>query len=111
MKTRKIHIALSRLLLICFIAGQFMVYGHQHAVYLTPVKAQLVTKNLHGEKVTEKCTLCDVMHHNAMVMGSNVFANPDLAYKHVFEVCKYTFKSFSLILSCGRAPPVANYSV
>ncbi|HEY2582279.1 MAG TPA: hypothetical protein VGI43_10735 [Mucilaginibacter sp.] len=111
MKTRKNHIICSWILLVCFIGGQFMIYTHQHYAAQTNGKIYNLTKNISKQTVKEKCYLCDVMHHNSMVITSQVFSNPTVVIGHAFKKFEYDFKSIQLILSCGRAPPSSNFLV
>jgi len=107
LKKSKYHIACSRILLICFIAGQYMIYAHQHNIGYSTDKIYNVSKNIPHQTVTEKCYLCDVMHHNAMVASHQVYFNPSVVAGHVFKSFQYSFTSIQLILSCGRAPPLS----
>lgn len=105
-KKNRLHIVFAWLLLVCFVAGQYMVYSHQH----TLIKG--ITKHSHlaqGEQtVKEKCLLCDAMHHtDALVVSNNTFLIPLATSDHVFKAGDYDFVSIALILSAGRAPPVA----
>jgi len=86
-----------------------MVYAHQHVVASSGSGSNPVAKNVNHTAVHEKCSLCDVMHHNAMVASSHVFFNPVFVSGHVFESVSYSFKSIQLILSGGRAPPSSSY--
>jgi hypothetical protein len=109
LKNRKFHIVCARILLICFIAGQYMVYAHQHLVYKNSGKSYDICKHQPRETVTEKCSICDAMHHTSMVNHATIFFNELTAIGHVFKTFDYNFKSISLINSGGRAPPVLNY--
>jgi hypothetical protein len=109
LKRRKYHIIFSRILLICFVAGQYMVYAHQHNVVKSAAKSSGILKNIPHQTVSEKCYLCDVMHHNAMVTNTQVYLNPVAVAGHVFKNVAYSFTSIQLILSGGRAPPMLNY--
>jgi hypothetical protein len=110
LKNNKYHIISSWILLICFVAGQYMIYAHQHNVSKSTVKICNIPKNLTQQTVKEKCGLCDVMHHNSMVITNQVYLNPVTIAVHVFTQVQYSFTSISLILSGGRAPPSPNYS-
>jgi len=104
-KKSKQRIFLSRLLLIVFAAGQIIVYSHQHNT-----NAAFITKAAHQssrQHISEKCQLCDAMHHNQVVLGSQAFAPAAAASFQLFTVGSYAFVSVSLILSPGRAPPVS----
>lgn len=104
-KKNRLHIVFAWLLLICFVAGQYMVYSHQHAL----IKG--ITKHNHlaegRQTVKEKCLMCDAMHHTDAVAVSNTsFLIPLVTSDHVFKPGDYDFISIALILSAGRAPPV-----
>jgi hypothetical protein len=109
LKGRKYHIIFSRILLVCFIAGQYMVHAHQHNIVKNTGKSFAIPKNIPHQTVSEKCYLCDVMHHNAMVTNTQVYLNPVKVVGHVFKNVAYSFTSIQLILSGGRAPPLSNY--
>lgn len=111
LKKGKYHIICSWILLVCFIAGQYMVYTHQHKVAKNTCKPAFVAKNIPQQTVAEKCYLCDVMHHNVMVNTQKVYFNPAIGAIHVFKSVAYNFTSIQLILSGGRAPPTSNYLV
>jgi hypothetical protein len=108
LKTSKYHIIHSWILLICFVAGQYMVYAHQHNLTIGASKTYSISKNLSQQTVKEKCYLCDAMHHNFMVMAAHIYFNPVTIAGHVFKSVPYSFKSIQLILSSGRAPPISN---
>ncbi|MDB5009180.1 MAG: hypothetical protein JWP45_3573 [Mucilaginibacter sp.] len=82
-----------------------MVYAHQHAINTIVVKTHIL-KNVSQQTLTENCSLCDVMHHNAMVTNSQVYFNPLKVIAHVYKSFEYSFTSIQLILSGGRAPPI-----
>jgi len=109
LKRNKYHIICSRILLICFIAGQYMVFAHQHNISQGIPKVYALSKNIQQQTVKEKCYLCDVMHHNAMVTASNVYVNDVTVAGHFFKSAEYSFTSIQLILSGGRAPPASIY--
>ncbi|MCR8557485.1 hypothetical protein KXD93_07525 [Mucilaginibacter sp. BJC16-A38] len=111
MKTNKRHIIHAWILLICFIAGQYMVYSHQHKLIKETEQSYSANKPQPHQTVSEKCQLCDAMHHNSMVITSNVTVSPISVTDHVYKSPVYNFTSLALILSGGRAPPCANYSV
>jgi len=108
LKTGKYHIFSAWILLVCFIAGQYMVYAHQHYLNKPGTVYHITSKDV-KETVKEKCSFCDAMHCNAMVKANGIFFNPDFVSTYTFKPFKYSFKSLSLILSCGRAPPFANF--
>ncbi|WP_139160034.1 hypothetical protein [Mucilaginibacter sp. NFR10] len=105
MKKNRLHIVFAWLLLVCFAAGQYMVYSHQHAL----IKG--ITKHSHtavGQPtVKEKCLLCDAMHHtDAVAVSNSSFFIPLVTSDHFFKTGDYNFVSLALILAAGRAPPV-----
>ncbi|MGZ3777257.1 MAG: hypothetical protein ACXVI9_06600 [Mucilaginibacter sp.] len=101
MKKGKRHIFYAFTLLICFAAGQWAVYAHQHKT-----RAH-VTRAAHSTVLTEKCQLCDAMHHNSMIQHSPTVFNAKVVTDHVYKQCTYDFVSIALILSAGRAPPIS----
>jgi hypothetical protein len=108
LKNRKYHIICARILLICFIAGQYMVYAHQHLNLNTATKSYNSSKQQPRETVTEKCSICDAMHNNNMVNNTGVYFSVLSAIGHVFKSFDYNFKNISLIIAGGRAPPFSN---
>jgi len=79
-----------------------MVYAHQHLVkYKTHQTAQNQTT------VSEKCQICDAMHHTSMTLADNHYFIPTVSSDHVYKQGKYAFISISLVLSAGRSPPVS----
>jgi hypothetical protein len=110
LKSYKFHIICSRILLFCFVAGQVMLYAHQHSIDRVSAAPHSISKSVPQQTVQEKCSLCDVMHHNAMVAADSVYFNPVKVISHVFEQVRYSFESIQLILSGGRAPPASDYN-
>lgn len=104
LKKSNYQVFCSRLLLILFVAGQVILYSHQHKFNNTRSHFKHHTAQ---QTVTEKCQLCDAMHHNTMVVGSHYYAVPVVVSHYDYKAVTYTFVSLSLILSTGRAPPVS----
>jgi hypothetical protein len=104
LKSVKLHIIFSWILLLCFVAGQYMVYAHQHHA---KIHAVVVNKKPFPPTVKERCDLCDAMHHNVMLPG----VQPQLpviysmSYFH-FVASEQGFVPIGLVLASGRAPPV-----
>ncbi|HEY0244825.1 MAG TPA: hypothetical protein VGC01_04625 [Mucilaginibacter sp.] len=111
MKKNKFNIFCAWTLLICFIAGQYMVYVHQHTILQKSASVYRVAKNHPKPAVTmqEKCYMCDAMHHAAITADQLVYFNPILPTAHIYSVGDYDFVSIALLLSAGRAPPVCAY--
>ena len=86
-----------------------MVYAHQHNLEAVSGKVHITSRFQPQQTVKEKCQLCDVMHHNAMVVATQHYFNPVKVIGHVFKRCEYSFTSIQLILSGGRAPPAPGY--
>jgi glycerol-3-phosphate dehydrogenase len=107
-KKNKLNIIYSWLLLVCFVAGQYMVYSHQHQLLKSISKTASLTNNDHSPQTTvkEKCDMCDAMHHTFAVIDTLLYATPQQAVIQVFKPCNYDFVSISLVLAAGRAPPV-----
>jgi hypothetical protein len=99
-------------LLICFVAGQYMVYAHQHNILKKAGITFNVSKNQPRPAITvqEKCYMCDAMHHNAMEITHAVYYSPVVVTSHVYKTGDYNFISIALVLSAGRAPPVTAIS-
>jgi hypothetical protein len=93
----------SRLLLIIFIAGQIILYGHQHGSNGSPIKAH----NSSQQTITEKCQLCDAMHFNHSVLHQQVHVAPAPTATPVYIHFAYKFISLVLVRSGGRSPPIS----
>ena len=108
MKKNKLNIIYSWLLLVCFVAGQYMVYSHQHQLVKGISKTASLTNNNQQQQTTvkEKCDMCDAMHHTFAVIDTPLYTTPQQAVMHVFKPGNYDFVSISLVLAAGRAPPV-----
>ena len=104
LKQNKYHILFARLLLVIFVAGQIVLYGHQH-------KVNTVLNKVHSrssqQTITEKCQLCDAMHFNSMVINVHLHVAQVAVSHYDYKAVTYTFVSLSLILSTGRAPPLS----
>lgn len=111
MKVNKYHIIRSWILLICFITGQYMVYAHQHKLIQGAKQTYSAKQQQQKQILTEKCQLCDAMHHNSMVIAGALNFTPVVVTGYVYKSPEYKFTSLALILSGGRAPPFANYSI
>lgn len=105
MKRKKLNIVYSWLLLICFIAGQYMVYTHQHLFTKVIVKTSCKSQEHLPQTVKETCYMCDAMHHQAAVIDAPFHFTPQVAVMHFFKPCNYNFVSIGLVLAAGRAPP------
>jgi hypothetical protein len=102
LKKSKRHIIYTWIVLVCFAAGQVMVSAHQHLVkYNTHQTAQ------NQQTVTEKCQLCDVMHHSSMTIAEHHYFIPLTSSDYFYTPGKYNFVNIALILASGRAPPLS----
>ncbi|WP_158557122.1 hypothetical protein [Mucilaginibacter conchicola] len=100
------HIICAWALLFCFVAGQYMVYAHQHNA--NRHLHQLCIDSKHHTKaqiLTEKCEVCDSMHHDFMELVKPQFAVYFTKATRVYTFQQYNFASIGLILASGRAPP------
>ena len=102
LKRAKRHIIYTWIVLFCFAAWQVMICAHQHLV-----KYSTHQTSTNQQTVTEKCQLCDAMHHNSMMIDHHHYFNPVVSADHFYTPGKYDFVSIALILSSGRAPPVS----
>jgi hypothetical protein len=85
-----------------------MVYAHQH--YINKNAHSLVchsAKSSSQPTVSEKCPLCDSMHHVNMEMANHISYHMVDSADFIFKTFEYDFISIALILSPGRAPPIA----
>jgi hypothetical protein len=57
--------------------------------------------------ISEKCQLCDAMHHSNISQNTHIYFVPLSTSEHIYKPGQYDFISISLILSSGRAPPVS----
>jgi hypothetical protein len=104
-KKNKVNIIYSWLLLICFIAGQYMVYTHQHHSLKGVLKTVSVKSPHSPQTIKEKCDMCDAMHHNFVLVDNALYPTHQPVAIHLFKACNYDFISYSLVLAAGRAPP------
>ncbi|HEY8930275.1 MAG TPA: DUF2946 family protein [Mucilaginibacter sp.] len=111
MKKNKFHIVNAWILLICFVAGQYMVYVHQHKMVKLSSQISLTHQQQAKQVLTEKCQLCDAMHHSGMTIPTQAVFAPVAASDYFYKFPVYTFTSISLILAGGRAPPAAGLFV
>ncbi len=85
-----------------------MVYAHQHyinkgahtTVCHSPSKSAQPT-------VSEKCAVCDSMHHINMELVNHISYPKVAATTFTYKTLQYQSKSISLILASGRGPPTA----
>jgi hypothetical protein len=105
LKKNKRHIIYTWIVLICFVAGQTMVSAHQHHTGYAVHNIHHTPQN--QQTVTEKCQLCDAMHHNSMLLTDSQHFTPAIATVHFYTPGQYDFVSIALILSSGRAPPIS----
>lgn len=107
MKKSKANIFYSWLILFSFIAGQGMLFAHQHKIAAGHNhKTNQLANNKAGTTVQEKCSLCDAMHHTNAVVEYFVYYSPNIVTKHFYKAYNYNFISIALVLAAGRAPPV-----
>jgi hypothetical protein len=112
LKKNKVNVFCAWILLLCFVAGQYMVGIHQHNALLKSQVTYSQSKHLPGavHTIQEKCYFCDAMHHNAMDIAHQTYFCPAVVTGHVYKAGDYNFVSIALILSAGRAPPVTALS-
>jgi hypothetical protein len=104
-KATKRHIIYAWIIMFCFTAGQWAMYAHYHKV--SKAVSHILAHSHAKTTLSEKCQLCDAMHNTKMVQGDHNFAMPVVAAMHFYKPGNYDFVSIGLILSSGRAPPVA----
>lgn len=92
-------------------AGQYMVYAHQHRLMHSEKQTFWAKKPQPRQTLAEKCQLCDAMHHNSIVTGGHLHFNSIPVSDCIYISPVYNFTSLALILSGGRAPPSITFSV
>ena len=87
-----------------------MVYAHQHYINKNAHASASAchSKGSSQPTVSEKCALCDSMHHVNMEIANHTSYDTIASTNFVFKPFEYEFISIALILSPGRAPPVAS---
>ena len=112
LKKNKYTIFCAWVLLTCFVAGQYMMYVHQHYSLQKTGISTSFSKNQPKPVATvqEKCYMCDAMHHNAVILSQNMYFNPVVVTMHIFKTGDYNFISIALVLAAGRAPPLNSFS-
>ncbi|MEO6849011.1 MAG: hypothetical protein ABI203_09280 [Mucilaginibacter sp.] len=105
MKKNTRHIIYAWIVLFCFVAGQTMVYAHQHLNSSGSFSVHKASQT--HPVVSEKCQLCDAMHHNSMLINDHQHFSPIVAHHHFYTPGQYNFVSVALILSAGRSPPIS----
>ncbi|RKR81178.1 hypothetical protein BDD43_1322 [Mucilaginibacter gracilis] len=107
MNRNKNHIRFAWLVLVCFIAGQTMVYSHQHFNRYRSSSVNSVKVPQPAQTVTDSCSICDMMHHTQMaILGTSVL-NPVVTICETIYTKQHNYKGIALILSAGRSPPTA----
>jgi len=82
-----------------------MVYAHQHYVNKNSHSITNAKGPAHAS-LSEKCSVCDSMHHVAMNLTAQVNYTHVAVSAFIYKTYQYNFKRIALILSPGRAPPV-----
>jgi hypothetical protein len=96
------------MLLLCFVAGQYVVYTHTHSAGTGSNKSTYHSPQTQPKQtVTENCQLCDAMHHNSMAISTPAVFAPVVVSSYFYKAITHHFISVALILSAGRSPPVA----
>lgn len=82
-----------------------MVYSHQHFhSFKTPVQ-HTVKAQQPVQTVTDKCNICDMMHHTHMAIFGNATVSPLVTICDTHYTRQHDYKGIALILSAGRSPP------
>ncbi|CAN5375650.1 hypothetical protein BH09BAC6_BH09BAC6_07280 [soil metagenome] len=110
LKRNKYHIINAWILLFCFAIGQYIVYAHQHKLVKTSTTSYSINKAHPQQTVTEKCRLCDAMHHSHMVLNTGAMFHVLVVADHTYKGVDYNFTSIAPIHASGRAPPFLDSS-
>lgn len=102
---RKAHLILSWLLLLFFVAGQIIVFAHQHHT-----KSNTLIVHSHNaakqQVVYEKCNLCDQMYHAPInlvqLLNYSHLVSPVV---RLYIPAHHFYKGNSLIHADGLSPP------
>lgn len=105
MNKGKRHILVTWIILICFAAGQWCVYAHYHPT--SYIKANTSKSQQTRTTISERCQLCDAMHHTSMTQENHTFFVPLITSELIYKQGQYNFVSIALILAAGRAPPIS----
>jgi len=101
---RKAHLILSWLLLLFFVAGQIIVFAHQHHAKYADFSIQ--KSHSHPQIIHEKCNFCDQMHHAPinLVQLSN-YSHLVSPVVRLYIPAHHFYKGNSLIHADGLSPP------
>jgi len=82
-----------------------MAVVHQHLPGYSQQFYQTTKQSPHQQTVTEKCYVCDMMHHTQMALFTDApifehYTVTDTQYKR-----DHDYIGIALILSAGRSPP------
>jgi hypothetical protein len=92
---------------ICFLAGQYVSFAHQHFANTGKTNHAFSTKQKPQQSVREKCYLCDMMHHTPMVIFSDATPYVQFVICNTLYTKQHSYTGIALILSAGRSPPRA----
>ena len=85
-----------------------MVYAHQHFINKGNYSINHPVKTSSKTTLSEKCPICDSMHHVNMELTKQVCLSMFTSTSFLFKTFQYDFTSIALILSQGRAPPAVS---
>ncbi|MBE9668297.1 hypothetical protein [Mucilaginibacter boryungensis] len=103
MKRNNRNIIYTWVLLLFFIAGQYLAFTHTHYK-----QGSIATSTKSGLPVLkEKCDVCAVMHHSHMLLTQHVYFTPAIAVLCHYQYKKSDITLIQLVLASGRAPPSA----
>jgi len=83
-----------------------MVIVHKHVPDYSE-RIYQTSKHTTQHTVTEKCYVCDAMHHTQMALFSDVPSIPHYTTSDTQYKCQHDYVGIALILSAGRSPPRA----
>lgn len=94
------------MLLLCFITGQYIAFFHQHKGNIHAFSYQ-TTKSSSQQTLSEKCSICDQMHHTQMALFSHAMPAVVVTVTETQYDRQHDYKGIALILAAGRGPPFA----
>lgn len=103
---RKAHILLSRLLLLFFVAGQIVVYAHQHHAKYNTIIVDAYGKTDQHASFQEKCNVCDQMHNAPLsLVQTPLYRIVLISVVYLYYSPQHHYQANALVHADGLSPP------